>query len=64
MRQRPLSGVPRMRCECVGATALADPLSAAQAFQAAYDCRLRLLANDCTHHADQLLAHLLGGQEG
>lgn len=59
LRRRPLAGVPRLRCELQGSTQLPDPHAAAAAFQRRFDPRLRLLQNDCTHHAEQLIAHLL-----
>ena len=59
LRRRPLGGVPRLRCELQGSTWVQDPHAAAAAFQRGFDPRLRLLQNDCTHHADQLIAHLL-----
>ena len=65
-RTRPLSGVPRQRCQYCGTTRVSDPLAAAAAFQQQYDCRLQLLRNDCSHHADGLIRLLLhdGGSGG
>ncbi|PRW58105.1 hypothetical protein C2E21_2723 [Chlorella sorokiniana] len=60
LRRRPLAGVPRLRCQLQGSTWLPDPHAAAETFQQRYDSQLRLLRNDCTHHADALIAHLLG----
>lgn len=60
VRSRPLRGVPRQRCHLQGSTQLADPHAAAEAFQQRYNTQLQLLRNDCTHHAGQLIAHLLG----
>ena len=59
LRRRPLVGVPRLRCQLQGSTWLPDPHAAAEAFQQRFDSQLRLLRNDCTHHADALIAHLV-----
>jgi len=58
-RCRQLRAVPRQRCQLQGLTWLADPSAAAASFQHQYDLQLRLLHNDCTHHASQLVALLL-----
>ena len=62
VRRRPLRGVPRQRCQLQGSTQLGDPHAAAEAFQLQYNTQLQLLRNDCTHHASQLIAHLLQAQ--
>jgi hypothetical protein len=43
----------------VGCTTLPDPQAAAADFQLRYGRRLQLLRDDCTHHAERLIAHLL-----
>lgn len=58
-RSRQLRGVPRQRCQLVGCTTLSDPHAAAAAFQRRYARGLQLLRDDCTHHADRLIDHLL-----
>ncbi|KAI3433905.1 hypothetical protein D9Q98_003707 [Chlorella vulgaris] len=59
-RSRTLRGVPRQRCQLAGCTVLDDPHAAAAAFQSSYaDRPLQLLRNDCTHHVERLLQHLL-----
>lgn len=63
VRSRTLRGVPRQRCQLQGSTRLGDPHAAAEAFQQRYNTQLQLLRNDCTHHASQLVAHLLQAQK-
>ena len=62
-RTRPLTRVPRLRCQLLGRSALRDPHGAAERFQREWEGRqLRLLADDCGAHARQLAALLLQGE--